>query len=152
MADPRSASQRKLDVVAMLRRRELDGWVASADSAGVAHLVPLSIAWDGECILVAAEPSATTTRNIQGSGRARVALGETRDVLMIDAVLDAAAPAVVVDDEQIRCYIAQAGWDPRNAGVEFMMLRLRPLRIQAWRDVDEIGDRTLMRSGDWLVD
>ena len=152
MPDPRSASQRKLDALALLRSKEQDGWVATGSSDGMAHLVPLSIAWDGECVLVATEPSAVTTKNIESNGRARIALGATRDVLMIDAELEAAGRAVVVDDDQIHCYIAQSGWDPRDAGVEFVMLRLRPTRIQAWREVNEIADRTLMRNGEWLVE
>lgn len=28
---------------------------------------------------------------------------------------------------------------------------LRPLRLQAWREVNEIRGRTLMRDGSWLV-
>jgi hypothetical protein len=30
-------------------------------------------------------------------------------------------------------------------------LKLRPARIQAWRESDEIEGRTLMRSGNWLL-
>jgi len=28
---------------------------------------------------------------------------------------------------------------------------LRPLRVQAWREANEIAGRTLMRDGAWLV-
>jgi len=28
---------------------------------------------------------------------------------------------------------------------------LRPDRVQAWREADEIAGRTIMRAGDWLV-
>lgn len=149
MADPRSASQRKMDALALLRNQ--DGWVATASSDGVAHLVPLSIAWDGECVLIATEPDAVTTRNIESTGRARIALGVTRDVLMIDALLASAEVVAAVDAERLDCYVAQAGWDPRDAGKEFVMLRLRPSRMQAWREANEIADRTLMRNGDWLI-
>lgn len=151
MADPRSAEQRMLDALALLRTKEVDGWVATSSSSGIAHLVPLSIAWDGECVLVATEPSPVTTKNLQAGGRARIALGSTRDVVMIDAELESVEPAISVDTEQVRCYIAQAGWDPRDAGAEFVMLRLRPSRMQAWREANEIADRTLMRDGAWLV-
>ena len=37
----RSRAQRKADTLALLRT-EVDGWVASADEMGNAHLVPLS--------------------------------------------------------------------------------------------------------------
>jgi hypothetical protein len=136
----------------MLSAKDMDAWVATSSREGVAHLVPLSTAWDGECLLVATEPSATTTKNIQTTGRARVALGQTRDVLMVDVVLESSGPAASMAASLIDRYTAQAGWDPRDAGVSFVVLRLRPMRIQAWREVNEIGDRTLMRDGAWLAD
>jgi len=30
-------------------------------------------------------------------------------------------------------------------------LVLRPVRVQAWREADEMTGRTLMRDGEWLV-
>lgn len=151
MAEPRSAAQRKRDALELLRAREVDGWFATSSSSGLAHLVPLSIAWDGECVLVATEPSAVTTKNLETGRRARIALGSTRDVVMIDADVESTELAIRVDPEQVRCYVAQAGWDPRDAGAEFVLHRLRPSRIQAWRESNEIADRTLMRDGAWLV-
>jgi hypothetical protein len=44
-------------------------------------------------------------------------------------------------------YVAQNDWDPRTAGDAYIFLVLRPDRIQAWREVNEIPDRTLMRNG-----
>jgi hypothetical protein len=32
-----------------------------------------------------------------------------------------------------------------------VFLVLRPVRIQAWRESDEIAGRTLMRDGAWVV-
>ena len=40
--------------------------------------------------------------------------------------------------------------DPRAAGDPYGFLVLRPERIQAGREVDEIPGRTLMRDGAWL--
>jgi hypothetical protein len=152
MAEARSVAQRKADALTMLSSKDLDAWVATSSPEGVAHLVPLSTAWDGECLLLATEPSAITTKNIVSTGRARVALGQTRDVLIVDAVLERSGPAASMGASLIDRYAAQAGWDPRDAGMPFVMLRLRPVRIQAWREVNEIADRTLMRNGRWLVD
>lgn len=45
----------------------------------------------------------------------------------------------------------QAAWDPRNTGQPYLYLLLRPDRIQAWREVNELPGRTLMRAGSWLV-
>ena|ERR1700753_1619184 len=44
----------------------------------------------------------------------------------------------------------QAGWDPgRESGYVFLVLR--PTRVQAWRERNEIPDRDLMVDGYWLV-
>jgi hypothetical protein len=147
---PRTGEQRKADVLAKLTARHTDVWVASAAESGPAHLVPLSLAWDGERVIVAVEPSAVTARNLETLGRARLALGATRDVVMIDAVLDSVVEAEQAPPELAEAYAAQADWDPRVAGVPFRLYFLRPRRIQAWREVDELAGRTIMRDGAWL--
>ena len=124
--------------------------MATAAADGKEHLVPLSIGWDGERVVLATEPDAATTRNIAASGRARLAVGLTRDVTMIDATLEtivdvADAPAALAD-----AFAGQADWDPRHsAGYVFVVLR--PHRVQVWREVDEITGRTIMRDGHWLA-
>jgi hypothetical protein len=50
-----------------------------------------------------------------------------------------------------RQYAAQADWDPRESGDRMRFLVLRPQRIQAWREVDELPGRTLMRGGAWIA-
>ena len=69
-------------------RRHADAWVASASPDGDPHLVPLSYAWDGTHLILATVETAITTRNFRSSGAARLALGTTRDVVLIDAVLE----------------------------------------------------------------
>jgi hypothetical protein len=145
----RTAAQRKADTLAWLSTPTLDGWVASAGER--AHLVPLSLLWTGERVVIAVEESSLTARNIAASGEARIGLGTTRDVVMIDARLEhthpvADAPADIADG-----YAAQSDWDPRRSGDGYAYLVLAPVRIQAWREVDEIPSRTLMRAGAWLV-
>jgi hypothetical protein len=133
----------------MLTTPAIDAWVASASASGRAHLVPLSLAWvDGRAVLAVPETSITA-RNLAGSGRARLAVGPTRDVVMIDAHLD--RTVAVGDDEELgEAYAAQADWDPRrDSGYVFLVLR--PVRLQAWRESDEIEGRTLMRDGAWIV-
>ncbi len=65
-------------------------WVASASvtggSSAHAHLVPLSLAWIDERAVIALEPASRTARNLAEQGPARLALGPTRDVVIIDAV------------------------------------------------------------------
>jgi pyridoxamine 5'-phosphate oxidase-like protein len=146
---PRDGRVRKADALAKLATPAIDAWVSSASAAGEAHLVPLSIAWVDERVVIAVAETSATARNLTASGRARLALGPTRDVVMIDAVLDRAVGAG--DDGALGdAYAAQADWDPRSA-TGYVFLVLRPVRVQAWREADEIPGRTLMRDGRWAV-
>jgi hypothetical protein len=149
LAEARDRQTRKTDTLAMLATPAADVWVATASAAGAPHLVPLSLAWVDERVVIAVEGSSVTARNLTVSGEARLAAGPTRDVVMIDAVLEKAVD--VGADEALRAaYVAQADWDPRDdAGYVFLMLR--PVRVQAWREANEIAGRTLMRDGAWLV-
>lgn len=133
-----------------LRERHADVWVATATEAGVAHLVPLSLAWNGEQVMLVTSPDSVSARNIVRTGAARLALGGTRDVVMIDARLDEAAALSEISSELADAYAQQADWDPRLSGGDFVLLLLRPHRIQAWREADEIEGRGLMRDGSWL--
>jgi hypothetical protein len=151
MGPPRSSEQRKMDALAMLMAREADVWLASASSSGVAHLVPLSFAWDGVHVIIATEAPALTTRNLAGARRARLALGRTRDVVMIDAVLARQIGVTEAPAEIAECYAAHADWDPRSAVGDYVYSLLRPQRIQVWREVNEIAGRTVMQDGAWLI-
>jgi flavin reductase (DIM6/NTAB) family NADH-FMN oxidoreductase RutF len=133
----------------MLATPAIDVWVATASATGRPHLVPLSLAWVGERVIIAVDESSLTARNLTASGEARLAVGPTRDVVMIDAVLERAV-GVAADEALGASYVAQADWDPRRSpGYGFLVLR--PVRIQAWREVNEIVGRDLMRDGRWLV-
>jgi hypothetical protein len=148
---PRTGLQRKADVLEKLQARHADVWVASASEAGAAHLVPLSLAWHEERVMLVTPPESATARNIVRVRAARLALGGTRDVVMIDARLDEATLLSETSSELADAYALQADWDPRSSGGDFVVLLLRPHRIQAWREADEINGRTLMREGRWLV-
>ncbi|HLS62749.1 MAG TPA: pyridoxamine 5'-phosphate oxidase family protein [Ruania sp.] len=130
----------------------VDAWVATASPDGVPYVVPLSLAWiEGRVVL--ALPAATrTARNLAATSRARLGVGPTRDVVLIDANLDR---LLAVDEDEAATigagYAAQADWDPRTAPAGQVYAVLRPQRIQAWREVDEQEGRTLMRAGAWLT-
>lgn len=149
MEQPRDRSTRKADALAMLATPAIDVWVASASEAGAPHLVPVSLAWVGERVVVAVASSSVTARNLRRSGTARLAVGPTRDVVMIDAALERAVD-VGTDDLLGAAYARQADWDPRDSA-GYVYLVLRPVRVQAWREVDEMAGRLLMRDGVWLV-
>jgi hypothetical protein len=147
--EPRPATVRKSDVLAKLTAPVADAWVATA-AAAEPYLVPLTLVWLRDRIVLATNGKSRTATNLAATGVARIALGATRDVVLIDAVLEetfpvAAAPSWVGDG-----YAAGSDWDPREAGGSYVYLILRPDRIQAWREENEIADRTLMRDGTWL--
>jgi Pyridoxamine 5'-phosphate oxidase len=145
----RSAAQRKSDAIDKLGKDQ-DIWVATADDHGIAHLVPLSLCWYDGMIVIAVEASSRTARNLPASGRARLALGPTRDVVMIDARASVVArqdtaPAI------IGAYRERTGWEPGSDGGDWVYVLLKPVRIQVWREVDEIPGRTVMADGTWLA-
>jgi len=152
---PRTREQRKSDTLARLSARAVDVWVATAGAeAGghaISYLVPLSLAWIDERIVLATEADSATARNIISQRHARLGLGPTRDVVMIDAELEKAYGLDEVPAGLAQQYAMQADWDPRKSGDRMRFLVLRPLRIQAWREVDELPGRTLMRGGAWTT-
>jgi hypothetical protein len=144
---PRTQQQRKQDALDRLER-DIDAWVATADpGGGTPYLVPLSFLWDGEHILLATPSSSPTGRNLQAMGRVRLGIGPTRDLVLIEATVQAAGE---IPDEVGDAFAAKTGFDPRQlAG--YLYFRLHPQRLQAWREANELEGRDLMRDGRWLV-
>jgi hypothetical protein len=147
---PRSAEQRKADTLAKLTEHGADVWVATASDDGP-YLVPLSLAWLDERVVVAVEPRSRTARNLAEGRRVRLAVGPTRDVVVIDAEVERITPAGDLDDATGEAYAAQADWDPRRSKDPYAYVTFRPVRVQAWREANEIHGRTLMRDGEWVV-
>ena len=148
-ADPRTRAERRRDTEHRLTH-DIDLWVASASADGAPYLVPLSFDWDGDAVLVATPTNSPTGKNLARSGVARLALGPTRDVTMIEADVE----VVEIDElpqEQGDRFAARSGFDPRGLTSSYRWFRLTPRRIQAWREVDELPERELMREGRWLV-
>jgi predicted amidohydrolase len=149
MTGVRDRATRKADTLTTLATPAIDVWVATASASGAAHLVPLSLAWVDGRVVIAVEATSVTARNLTTSREARLAVGSTRDVTMIDAVLEKEVD-VAADDALGEAYVAQSDWDPRR-DTGYVFLVLRPVRVQAWREANEIAGRTLMRDGAWLV-
>lgn len=147
---PRAAERRKADALGKLAEPGIDVWVATAAGSD-AYLVPLSLAWIGERAVVAIEPASRTARNIAAGGAARLGVGPTRDVVMIDVEVESVTPAGELDAAIGDAYAAQAAWDPRQSTDPYVYVTFRPIRVQAWREANEIRGRTLMRDGRWLV-
>jgi hypothetical protein len=147
----RSPKERKADALSKLAAVEANVWVASASPTDAVHLVPVTHTWDGSQIVLATEPRSRTAANITANPRVRLALGETRDVVMIDAVLVEAVPTSEASAAVAEGYAAQAGWDPRTDGGEYVYLVFGPERIQVWREDEDLAGRTVMRNGAWVI-
>jgi hypothetical protein len=147
----RSPDQRKSDALAKLTTKGENIWVASASPIGAVHLVPVSHTWNGSNVVVATEPESRTVTNVSTNGRVRLALGETRDVVMIDAVLVESVPVAQSTADLADAYATQAGWDPRTDGGDYVYLVFRPDRILVWQEGEDLTGRTIMRNGTWLI-
>ena len=144
----RTTEQRVKDSTAKLEAGG-DAWLATSGPAGL-HLVPLSVAWDSASgdLIFCTEQRSVTTRNISIEPAVRVGLGPTRDVLMIDGT--ARITGLVQDDAtSATIFHEKTGWDPRRDSGDWIFIRVTPSRMQAWREVDEIANRTVMVGGTW---
>ena len=145
MEPPRGPEQRKSDTLTRLDS-DADAWFATADADGSGYLIPLSFLWDGAGLIISTPRSSVTARNLSRGRRVRVGVGEVRDVTMIDGTPEP------VDDERTKdAFAAKHGWDPRGEPGDYTFFRIVPDRVQAWREVNELPGRTLMREGNWLV-
>ena len=147
MEPARSTTQRKTDVLAKLGS-EVDLWVPSADASGDAYLIPLSYVWDGARLTVSTPRASRTGANLIRAGRARVALGGTRDVVIIEGAGEVLA--LGEEPELEEAHASATGFDPRTLAEEYVYLRITPDSIQAWREVNELAGRWVMRKGEWL--
>jgi hypothetical protein len=146
---PRSQAQRRRDTERRLAQ-DVDLWVASAAPDGAPYLLPLSFDWDGEALLLATPADSPTGRNLAATRTVRLGLGETRDVIMVDGAVEVLAIDALPREQGDR-FAARSGFDPRALTTPYHWFRVVPRRIQAWREVDELAGRELMREGRWLV-
>jgi hypothetical protein len=146
----RTPKQRKQDALHRLEH-DIDAWVATADEgSGTPYLVPLSFLWDGITLLVATPSSSPTGRNLQATGKVRLSIGHTRDVVLIEGTVHAVA-AAEIPDEVGDAFAAKTGFEPRRLRTSYLYFRIQPQRLQAWREANELEGRELMRGGHWVV-
>jgi hypothetical protein len=146
-APPRGLEERLRDTRAKLES-DVDLWVATSGSPGGVHLIPLSCLWDGTAFLISTPRASVTGRNLLTDGRVRLSLGPTRDV-----VVDGTAEPVDIADlgpETGDAFATKTGFDPRELDEPYQYFLIRPWRIQAWREANELQGRVLMRDGRWL--
>lgn len=122
-------------------------WLSTGGRSGP-HLIPVAFVSDDDAIVTATGENSKTVRNLRETGRARVAVGTTADVVMIDTVLDGLVqvPEVATD---LADRFAAVSHDPRQMQ-GYLYIRLRPRRVQVWNGFHELRGRTVMRKGEWL--
>jgi hypothetical protein len=146
----RTPHQRKADTLRRLEN-DVDTWVATADpETGTPYLVPLSFLWDGATVLIATLAASPTGRNLRAAGTARLGVGPTRDLVLIEGTVQAETPAGEIGAEVGDAFAAKTGFDPREM-TGYAYFRIRPQRLQAWREVNELAGRDLIRGGDWVT-
>lgn len=146
----RDRKQRKQDTLDRLEE-EIDAWVATADPAsGTPYMVPLSFLWDGSALLFATPAAGPTGRNLRSGSTVRLGIGATRDVVLVEGDVEALAPDEL-PEKTGDAFAEKTGFDPRQLTSGYLYFRVRPLRIQAWREANELAGRELLRDGEWLA-
>ncbi|MEV0973932.1 pyridoxamine 5'-phosphate oxidase family protein [Microtetraspora glauca] len=147
-APPRGFEERLRDTRAKLES-DVDLWVATSGSQGGVHLIPLSYLWDGTAFLISTPRASVTGRNLLADGRVRLSLGPTRDVVVVDGT---AEPVDIADlaPKTGDAFATKTGFDPRELDEPYQYFLIRPRRVQAWREANELRGRDLMRDGRWL--
>ncbi|MFC0623043.1 pyridoxamine 5'-phosphate oxidase family protein [Kribbella deserti] len=147
---PRDLKQRVQDTLERLQQ-EVDAWVATA-SAGddVPYLTPLSYLWEDGTLLLSTAGSTPAGRNLLANGKVRLAIGQTRDVVLVHGSTEA-IPAAELDAATGDAFAARTGFDPRTLSTPYFYFRVRPDRILAWREENELAGRVVFRDGAWLA-
>jgi len=146
----RSRAERAAQARARLAS-EPNVWVATASSEGDPHLVPLSLAWIDDQIIVATPSDTLTARNAQRNGRGRAALDGADEVVIFDVHIDVADFGEASPSLTQR-YVERVGWDPRDIPGAWSLLVLTIWRGQAWNGPGEMTGRTIVGEGNWLDD
>jgi hypothetical protein len=145
----RTTAERTKDTLHRLEH-DVDAWVATAGpDGGAPHLVPLSFVWDGATLLIATPADSATGRNLAATGRIRLGLGPTRDVVVIDGTVRTVPPEDL-PEEDAEVFAGKTGFDPRRLATRYLYFTVLPQRVQAWREENELEGRELMRDGEWL--
>ncbi|WP_274912493.1 pyridoxamine 5'-phosphate oxidase family protein [Streptomyces sp. WZ-12] len=146
---PRDAAQRKRDALHRLEADE-DAWVSTVTAAdGAPTLVPLSFVWHRERLVMSTKGSNPTARNLTARGESWVAIGHTRDVVLLHCTVEVLANDALPQDAA-DALATKLGWNPHGRA-PWVFLRFTPQRMLVWREENELPERELMRDGGWRV-
>lgn len=123
-------------------------WLATGGDGGP-HMIPVAFVSDEEQIVTATAERSRTVANLRESQRARLALGTTDDVVMVDASLER-FETVPEMSHPVADRFAAVSHDPRQMS-GYLYIRFFPTRIQVWSGYHEFAGRTVMLDGKWLT-
>lgn len=150
MTEPRTPAERAADTRHLLETAQ-PGWLSTADPAGRSHLIACTAWWhDGE-VVVATVGTTRTAQNLRATRHARLALGAPDDATLLDLEAVTLTPVDESPAEIADGFHSAAGWDPREIGPEWVFVRFRPDRIQAYRGYDEVPHSVVFRQGSWVA-
>lgn len=150
MTEPRTTAQRVADTRRLLETAQ-PGWLATADADGRSHLIACTAWWHAGEVVVATVGTTRTARNLRATRHARLALGTTQDATLLDLEATELTPVTEAPSDIADGFHAAARWDPREIGSEWVFVRFRPTRIQAYRGYDETAGSDVFRGGRWLA-
>jgi hypothetical protein len=142
----RPLATRKADALERLTT-DVDAWVSTASPDGVPYLVPLSFIWTGATLILSTASRNPTSLNLQANGHVHLAIGGTRDVVLVTGKAEKFTPT----QEQGDTFAEKTGFDPRALKATYPYFEVTPTRIQSWREANELAARDLMLDGTWLV-
>ena len=101
-------------------------------------------------MLLATPSESPTSRNLQTTGKVRLGIGPTRDLVLIEATVQDVMPVAEIPDEIGDAFADKTGFDPREL-TGYRYFRVLPQRLQAWREANELANRELMIDGRWIA-
>ncbi|WP_432935593.1 pyridoxamine 5'-phosphate oxidase family protein [Kribbella sp. CA-253562] len=126
---------------------DVDAWVSTASPDGTPYLVPLSFLWTGGTLILSTASKNPTSLNLRSNPQLHLAIGHTRDVVLITGTAAAFTPT----EEQADTFAEKTGFDPRTIKASYPYFEVTPIRIQSWREANELENRDLMLNGQWLT-
>lgn len=145
MSGDRPLRRRIVDSVARFKN-DVDCIVATSSPTGAPNAVPLSFVWVNRRFYICTRETNRTVCNVRKTGAARLVLGPTRDVVLVDGHVTLrsmeSCPAKVRD-----AFKSRVDWEIAEESGDYVLMVVKPHKVQAWRMEREL---TIMRDGRWL--
>ena len=145
----RDVATRKKDVMERLLRSGRF-WLGTADKTGKPHVIAVFAWWHSDALVISTLTGSRTARNMERNPRVTLATGPFDDAIIIHAQM---IESRAVDDapDMAHGFNAALGGEPSQIGEGWTFFRLRPTKIQAFRDFDELEGRDVMIDSRWLA-